>query len=206
MFNTMKQAGKALSKAGAANHHIAEREVDGVTKYEVVANSITETSEGSTDTSTHEPANENVTTPPVIEQPAPVVVAPVAPTFVMPEGVTTNKPVAFVWAFLAANTGVERKLQIKHMVGELGLNKNMASTQTARFYKTGGDKAKWLAIENAQRKEAADKIKALVEAQKAQALANAPVATPEVEAPAEQPDLEALAAAAAAAAMQAAAE
>lgn len=87
-----------------------------------------------------------VTSAPTTQRPA--AIAPVGDDGVT---LTTDKPVRYVWAFLAQNEHLPRKEQIKHMTEVIGLNPNMVKTQTSRFYTSGGDPKVWRAREKAKR-------------------------------------------------------
>jgi hypothetical protein len=96
---------------------------------------------------------------PVAEPEAPA--AMTDPEFVMPQGVDMGRPTAYVWAFLSANPEAARKAKIEALT-ELGFNSNMIKTQTSRWYKVGGDKSLWLAMEKVKRDAYKRKIDEMV--------------------------------------------
>lgn len=55
-----------------------------------------------------------------------------------------------VWAFIAKNTKMERRDQVKALIAE-GIDPHTVRTQAYRFYKSGGSREAWNAIEKAER-------------------------------------------------------
>jgi hypothetical protein len=197
MYNTMKQAKRAVKDAGlVAGAFTIERNEEG--KFVIVnapddivpGGDVNDEPDGNINDEIVEPLDATsadaaalldatIADPlaTIVVQPSPTAGAAVLPEpeIVMPTAEAT--PFAFIWAFLAANPAVSRKRQIAAMVAH-GINENTVKTQVSRYVKHNGDKAALLASEKAKRDQAKAELDAAVAELQARRAADAKVEAP----------------------------
>lgn len=147
-------------------HEIRKVAIEGKTRFEIFSLMAEQVVGAEPDMTADNDETPPAPPAPVAETPVetPVVVAAPAAeaiSFEIPDDVSPDQPVAFVWAFLAANKGIERRKQVKFMVEEMGVARTTAQTQTHHFYKAGGDKRKWLLDEATKRSAERERIQAI---------------------------------------------